>query len=336
MNGLRDLVRYVRHVELERVRGLRPAYPPVAVEVNPRELVLARLRRRRGRIELEAHASEPVPEGALGLSMLRPNVKGAEAVVATLRRLYERTGTRPGRVSVVLPDNLAKLALVPLPERPASKRHLAALIRFRLRRAVPFRLDDAVLSYQLLPGAGRSVSVLAAVMLRSVLEQYERVFEAIGARPGLVDLCTPNLYNLCRPQLQAAVEGGADAALLNCAHHYFSLMILRGGELVFFRCKSLPAGNGDDAKLDGVLQRELNSSLSYYREKLGGQGLRAILLRSVGPPIEEVASLLHELGAGPVTVVDPTTKLALPEGVRLEREVGQRLAPAVACAAGRV
>ena len=113
---------------------------------------------------LEAHQSAELAEGSVGASIVRPNLGGSKEVAEQLKHLLQKTGTKPGRISVILPDNLAKIALITLPERPSSRKHLTELIRFKLRRAVPFRLEDSVLSYQLLPGdGGKQVTVLAAL-----------------------------------------------------------------------------------------------------------------------------------------------------------------------------
>lgn len=316
--------------------GLRPAYPPVAVEIDRREMVLVRLRRRgRGKPQLDAHQVRAMPDGVVGSSIFRPNLGPSEEMGKKMRELFEASGTRPGRVSLVLPDNLAKISLLSLPERPASHRHLSDLVRFKLRRAVPFRLEDAVITHQVLPGEGRGVTVLVALMLRSVVEQYERVLEAAGARPGLVDLCTPNLFNLCRSEIGEAAAQGRDVALLNLAPGYFSLLIVRGDRLIFYRCKSYAVGDEDVQSVDALVDREIATSLSYYREKLGGESFARVLVRSVDRPVSDVATLLDKVGVDSVQAVDPARALGAPEGVRLDPLLGQRIAPAVGAAAGR-
>src|SRR5258705_12448516 len=170
--------------------------------------------------------------------MFRPNVGPLDELARLLRELFATSGTKPGRVSVILPDNLAKVSIVTLPERPATRKMLRELLRFKLRRSVPFKLEDAVISSFALPGSGPEFNLLVAVIMRSVVEQYEAAFEAAGARPGMIDLCTPSLFNLARPSLAEAVASGSDAALLNCTRSYFTLMIVRADRVLFFRCKS--------------------------------------------------------------------------------------------------
>src|SRR5258705_5885813 len=98
--------------------------------------------------------------------MFRPNVGPLDELARLLRELFATSGTKPGRVSVILPDNLAKVSIVTLPERPATRKLLREMLRFKLRRSVPFRLEDAAISSYAIPGPGPEVHLLVAVMLR--------------------------------------------------------------------------------------------------------------------------------------------------------------------------
>jgi type IV pilus assembly protein PilM len=337
MSGWSDIVDRIRGGLASRAPAMRPNYPPVAIEMDADEVVLVRVKRkRRGKPELEAHLSREMPADSRRTSMFRPTLGAADEVSAKVRSLLESTGTKPGRVSLVLPDNIAKISLVHLPERPASRKQLDEIIRFKLRRAVPFRLEEATLSYQVLSGEGRSVDVLVILLRKFVIEQYEHALARAGTRVGLVDVCTPNLLNLARERIAELGGGGGDVALFNFASGYFTLVILRDGRIIFYRCKSI-ARPDDDAPADGgrSLDREIQNSLAYHQEKLGGDGLRATLVRSVGPPLDEIEARLGALGIANVEGIDPGRQIALPDGARLEPAVGQRIAPAIGAAAGR-
>jgi type IV pilus assembly protein PilM len=325
----------IRRLELEHSFQLRPSYPPVAIELDQRDMVLVRLKpSRRARPVLEAFEIRPLPEDASAASMTKAGGGSHLAVGQALKALYESTGTRPGKVSLVLPDNLAKISIVTLPERPVSRKQLLELLRFKLRRSIPFKMEEANLTYQLLPGEGKEVNVLVAVMLRSVVEQYEQPILAAGAKPGVVDLATSSLFNLFRPRMEKAAHGGRDVALLNCVGSYFTLMIVRGERLVFFRCKSFTSA-AEEAAGNGVLARELMSSLSYYEEKLEGKGIATIFVRSVARPVDEVAEILRRLGLDRVEAVDAASIVEPRAGLRIDDAVAQRLAPALGATVGR-
>lgn len=322
-------------LDVEALTDMRPAYPPVAVEIDRDGLVLVRLRSRgRGRFNLESHQLGELPEDVVGASMLRPNLATPDDVVVRVKHLFERSGTRPGKVSLILPDNLARVSIVSLPEKPATRKLLAEMLRFKLRRSVPFRLEDAVIAHQPLGGDGPDFPILVAVMLRSVVEQYERVLDAAGATPGLVDLASTSLFNLIRRDV-AKLGPGADAALVNCTRGYLSLVVARGGRVIFFRCKSHAAGDESASGLDGAMAREVTTSLSYYREKLQGEGITRAWVRTVGAPFADLAAILRKAGVEDVIPVDPSRSMGLDAGLKLDESVAQRLAPCLGATAGR-
>ena len=337
MSALDPILARLKRFDPEALLERRPKYPSVAVEIDRGQLTLVRVApRRRARPVVEAFRIQEAPEHALGGTLFKPNLGSPAELSRQASELFERSGTKPGKMSLILPDNLAKVSIVTLPERPATLKLMREMLRFKLRRSVPFRLEDAMISSWVLPGPGPELNVLVAVMLRSVVEQYEAAFEAAGAQPGLVDLCTPSLFNLVRPAMVKAVASGTDAALLNCTRNYFTLMIVRADRAVFFRCKTYAGGEEDDASGRlAVMARELTSSFSYYAEKLGGSGVGTIFVRAVSPGLDEVVPVLERVGVNSVIAVDPSEPFDPASGRRFEPLEGHRLAPALGAAAGR-
>ncbi len=190
MSALDPVLSTLKRFDTEALLDLRPAYPAVAIEIDRGQLTLVRVtNHRRSRPVLEAFRVQPAPEHAVGASIFRPNLGSLDDITRQARELFHASGTKPGRVSLILPDNLAKVSIVTLPERPSTRKQLREMLRFKLRRSVPFRLEEAAISSYALPGPGPELHLLVAVMMRAVVEQYEAAFEAAGARPGLVDLC---------------------------------------------------------------------------------------------------------------------------------------------------
>jgi len=330
----------LRGFELDRLIHLRPPYPPVAVQLHVDGAELVRLKKvRKGPPLLEAlvrceSEAVRVPMTMFDAGPVRPS----DELKDRLRELFEKSGTKPGRVSLVLPDNLAKITLLPLPERPASRKQLDQLVRAQMRRSVPFRIEQARVSYQVLPGESTGILVLVVIIRAALVDRYERALDSFGAKVGLIDLCTTNLINRCRDGIREA-SGSGDAAVLNCARGYFSLAIVRDSRLIFFRCKSYAVGNGDPGGPNGALGREIGGSISYYKEKLSGQGVRTFFVRSDGVPPAQIADKLHgmeSLGNVDVRTIDPANWLSMPEGGHLDPDVAQRIAPAIAAAAGRI
>ena len=96
----------------------------------------------------------------------------------------------------MLPDTVAKVSLVRFEKVPAKAQDLDQLIRWQVRKAAPFRIEDAQVSW--VPGvalAGGGREFVVTVARRDIDREYERACEAAGVHAGLVDLASFNLIN---------------------------------------------------------------------------------------------------------------------------------------------
>lgn len=330
MSALSQIIERVRGADVERALGLRPNYPGLTLGVDGKQAALVRIKPGRS-ATLEAYRSREF-DHAMPQSLFDSDQRiDVEGLGKSFSELMQQTGSKPGKTSLVIPDNLAKISLIRLPERPASATQLDQLVRAQMRRAVPFRLEDARLSYQLLPGKESGVVLLVVLVRRALVEQLEAAAESAGARVGLIDISTPNLINLCRPRIDE-VGDDADVAVLNSTPSYFSLAILRAGQLIFYRCKSYAIADEHIAG-NGLLVRELAHSLNYYGEKLQGEGVGTLCVRSVGAPVDELSERLSSLPFGRIEPLRVRELLAA--NGSLADEDAQRIAPLIGAALGR-
>jgi Tfp pilus assembly PilM family ATPase len=294
---------------------LEPDYPLVAVEVRPQALSVVRLRREGGRVGLGAAASCDVPPGLLRLSITEPNITDAQAFGVLLATLLERAGARQeGPVSLVLPDPVGRVAVLPAAELAGrGGSDLLEMARFRLRRTVPFEIREAQVAVALPPRAGPDTALVATIF-RPVLQDYEAAFVRFGLVPRLVELDSLALLDLVGPS-------AGDRVFLNWEDTYASLVLTRGGWPLLVRTLA------DAAASPEALPREVGNTLLYYRERLGGPGLTAAVVRSAALPSEEAVSVLEEpLGLRP-SVLEPWSGLGGGEPA-----AGQAVAGALAAA----
>jgi Tfp pilus assembly PilM family ATPase len=280
-----------------------------------------RLGREGRRVRLAAAASLDLPEGAVRLSMTQPNIEDAAAFRATLRAALERAGAlHISRVALVLPDPVARLALLPASEVAAKRRgQIEDLIRFRLRKAVPFDVRDARIAFA--GGGSRSAdSVVVAAMFRPVLESYEQACRDVGAHPGLVELSGLALLNAAY-----GARPPADRLLVNWDEGYVTLLLARGEWPILLRTLA-----GEAAASEEEVAREVANTLLYYRERLGGTTLAQAMVRSALLPPERALKLLE----GPLEL---TPELLEPWPALRSGDMGaagQALAGAGACLVG--
>ena len=302
-----------------RSRLLDPTPPAAAIEVRSRSVGIVRLAREGG--TLAAAAALDLPEGAVRLSMTQPNVLDPAVFRDTLRSVLERAGAlHVGRVALVLPDPVARVALLPSSEVAAKRRkQTEELIRFRLRKAVPFDIRDARVAFAS-PGSRTADSFLVAAIARPVLEGYEQACRDVGVEPGLVELSGLAL-------LSAAFgsQPPADRLLVNWDEGYVTLLLARGEWPILVRTLA-----GEAAGSPEEVAREAANTLLYYRERLGGTALAQVVVRSALVDPEQALSLLE----GPLET-RPELREPWP-GLRGGDmgSVGQALAGAAACVEG--
>ena len=304
--------------ELLRRLFLDPEPPLVAVEVRPRAIGVLRLVARGGSRAFGSAASLAVPEAALRLSMTESNLADAPAFRQTLRSVLERAGVLGGaRVALVLPDPVGRIAILPAAEvKGRGPAETEELIRFRLKKAVPFEVKDARIGFRR-DAAGQVIAVAA---LRAVLDPYEAECRAVGLEPGLVELS-----GLALLEAVEASRPAPDRLLVNWDEGYVSIFLVREGALVLARTLS-----GASESEPAQVLREVENTLVYYRERLGGGALGAAVLRSAAFPPLDALRLLQSSVAGPVEILDPQAP-----GVSAPA-LAQELAGAAASLLGRV
>ncbi len=130
--------------------------PPAAVEVAP-EGVLAAARSsalsRRSKSESgqrQVYAFVPLPSGALVPGIEEPNLRAPDAVAAAIRSALAEVSPRSRAVTLVLPDTLVRVFVLDFDSLPAKASEAIPVVRFRLRKMVPFDVEHAGVSYQVL------------------------------------------------------------------------------------------------------------------------------------------------------------------------------------------
>jgi hypothetical protein len=261
-----------------------PEPPKVAVEVRPRSVGVVRVSGEDGSLALAAAAALELPASALRLHLSEDNVAEPAVLRATLRSACERAGVAAGsRIALVLPDPVARVTLLPSSELPArSAAELQELVRFRLRKVLPYDVREARVSLR-----REGELVLAVAASRLVLDPYEAACRDCGLEPGQVEL-----GGLVLQDAVAASRPPGDRLVVNWDEGYVSLLLTRGGAPALVRTLVGPAAESADA-----LRREIDGTLLYYRERLAGTGLLGISVRSARADAPDFLQALgRELG----------------------------------------
>jgi len=301
--------------------------PSVAVELAADRVSAASLVWRGGEAVISAHASEPLPAGALAPSLNAPNIKDRVAVAGALDRVLGQVG-RPRRIGLIIPDLVAKISLVRFEKVPARAHDLDQLVRWQVRKTAPFAIEDAQVSY--VPGvrAADGQEFIVSLARRDIVLEYETAATEAGAHAGIVDLSTFNVINAVLAGETPPTRSTGDWLLVNVAPDYASIAILRGPDLIFFRNRS--------ADTDGSLADLVHQTAMYYEDRLNGAGFVRVILAgasSIGASdageVDELRRSLELRLATPVETIDPRSAARLTDRIDAGPALLDVLAPLV-------
>jgi type IV pilus assembly protein PilM len=200
----------------------------------------------------------PLETGVLLVSPLHDNVQQPQVLLDRIQSLAPANGNRKRRAAVILPDYCARVAVLDFDTFPTDLEEQQALVRFRLKKSVPFEVDTAVVSYVEQPRSGsRKIEVLAAVMSSDIVVQYEAPFRAAGFHPGLVTTSSLAALNLLAPD--------GITLLVKLSGRVLSVLVLQENAVNLARCVEMEGGRQDD------IESVLHPTIAYIEDELKGR-----------------------------------------------------------------
>jgi type IV pilus assembly protein PilM len=158
--------------------------PKLACEISADRVLAGRVSENGGRA-LEACASSELAPGSVVPDLIETNLRQPDAVYETVRDTLGSVGARSRDVIAVLPDAAIRVVLLDFETLPSKRDEAESVVRFRLKKSLPFDVEKAKVSYHVQPSNG-GVQVIAAVALANVIEDYEAAFRQAGYEPGVV------------------------------------------------------------------------------------------------------------------------------------------------------
>src|SRR3984957_7627068 len=193
--------------------------------------------------------------GVLLVSPLHDNIQQPQVLLDHILALAPANGQRKRRAAVILPDYCARVAVLDFDTFPTDLEEQQALVRFRLKKSVPFEVDTAVVSYIQQPRAGKAkMEALAAVIASDIVVQYEAPFRAAGFHPGLITTSSLAALNLLAPD--------GITLLVKLSGRVLSVLVLQESAVNLTRCIEMEGGRLED------IESVLHPTIAYVEDEL--------------------------------------------------------------------
>jgi type IV pilus assembly protein PilM len=239
--------------------------PACVCEVAADHVAAARWSKNGGKLEAEAH--ETIEPGVLKPSPVDTNLLNVEKLRDSIRKVLGKVCTKGEAVALLLPDPVVRVFILPFETLPRKAADALPILRWRLKKSVPFDVENTSISWMRQTARDGSLEVISAVARLPIVREYEEAVEAAGMTPGVVLSSTL----ACLPLLD---EPGA-TMLIRMRGNTLTSLIVRGSNLCVYRTSAVADGRLVDVK---ILADEVFPAVAYYQDNYDGELDRVLLV----------------------------------------------------------
>ncbi len=282
-------------------------HPPLAIEISSGHVAGAHWGKTRG--SLESFAVEYLADGVVTPSPMEANIVKPDDVRTALRRVFGTVAPRGQSIALLIPDTVVRVFILPFETLPRSSADALPLLRWRLKKSVPFDVEETAVSWTRQTGREGNLEIVAAVSRQRIIREYEEVIESLGTEAGVIMSSTLATLPLLEEQ--------GSTLLVRISGRTLTTAIVRGANLCVYRSTEMPFG--PELLEPKTVLDEIFPALAYYqdtwdgtmdRARLCGFGARDELFREILSgelrcpigPISDVAGIVN-LGPGARDIV---------------------------------
>ena len=256
-------------------------HPPIALEISGERIAGARITRTGG---LDGFAVEAIPAGTIVPSAVETNVVNPVSAKAAVTNVCSRLRAHNEDAVLLLPDPVIRVFVQHFDQFPRSPQEAIPMLKWKLKKSVPFEVDETLISYMRQAPREGGVDVVTALGRLRIVREYEALAESAGLHPGVVlssSLAAISLLEDRRPTLLARISGAS-----------LTTAIVRDGVLCGYRCTELPTRSTE--LTPQMLLEEIYPVAAYYQDTWQ-EGIQLVNVSGLGSRLPEfVAPLENE------------------------------------------
>jgi len=255
-------------------------HPTLAIEITPEQVSAARFSRTGS---VDSFAVEMLSPGAIVPSAIETNITNVVAVKTAVGRVSDKLQMKNEDAALLVPDPVIRVFVQHFDDFPRSSEEAIPMLRWKLKKSVPFEVDETLLSYMRQPPRGEGVDVVTAIARLRIIKEYESLLDAHGVHPGVVVSSTLSAISLLedpRPTLLARLSGTS-----------LTTAIVREGVLAGYRCTELPTTASEITP--HLLLEEIFPLAAYYQDTWQ-EGIHAVRVAGLHRRLPEFVRPLQE------------------------------------------
>ena len=334
----------------------------LGIDISSTSIKLIELIEQNGRMQVEAYASEPMPENAV----VEQTINDEEAVGGAIKKALARARTSVKRGAVAVAGSAVITKVIQM-NAGLSDDEMESQIRLEADQYIPYPLEEVAMDFETqgpVEGNDQLVDVLLAACRKETVELREDSIEIAGLESAVVDIeafCVERAYQLLESQLEG---GNIDTvAIIDVGAVMTTLNVLNKGNIIYTREQmfggqqlteeiqrryGISAQEAQKAKLEGGLPDDYESEILHpFRESVVQQVSRSlqffysssqfndvdyVILAGGTSSLEGLAQLVQEKIGTPAIVANPFVNMTL--GSKVNAQILANDAPGLLVACG--
>jgi type IV pilus assembly protein PilM len=256
------------------------AHPPLAIEISAERVAGARWSRANS---IEDVVVEDLPAGSIVPSAVEPNVVNVAAVRDALSKVCDGLNAKDEEVTLIIPDPVIRVFVQHFDEFPRSPQEALPILRWKLKKSVPFAIEETLISYMRQAPRDGGVDIVTALSRERIVREYDSLTESVGLHAGVI--LSGSLACL------ALVENEQPILMARVSNTSLTTAIVRNGVLCGFRCTELPARGNE--LTPRMFSDEIFPLAAYYQDTWH-EPVHAVRLGGLGERLSEFVPLLEQ------------------------------------------
>jgi len=254
---------------------------------------------------LERLATQPLKRGWVS----EGQIEDFDAVVAAVRSVVARSGTRHRRVALALPASAVITRRLVLPAGLRDD-ELEPLVRLEAEQHIPFPLDEVNLDFSVVGPAGGSdeqVEVFVAAARQERVQDRQGVAEAAGLMPAVMDIDTRASQRALQHWLamRRIAAPGALLAWFELDAGILRLKVLQDGATLHEQEQVVELADAATDMADAQAARRIAQALQQFFASAPHHAVDHVLLSGPGASSRGLARRAAELTGFDTVTVDP-------------------------------
>jgi len=231
----------------------------------------------KGKNIIDTYVSD-IPEGVVQPSFIEKNIIEPEVLKEEFSKAARKMSLKGKDIALVFPELSQKTFTFSFDSLPGPSREREQIIRFRIKKGMPFLPEDARISYDLVP---RDSGLRAVVILTrtNIIKEYDDFFQQFGFNVRKAVPPSVGLINLL------GLGSEENCFLLNIEKESFSLSLYKGPEFILYRQKRFDFETGGTGSIQDKMEdifEEVEKTLNFSAEGLDRREMKFWIRSGIG------------------------------------------------------